>query len=41
MKGSCTGCPSSTNTLKNGIEKTLKHFIPEVTEVLSIDHKPT
>lgn len=39
MKGSCTGCPSSANTLKNGIEKTLKYYIPEVTEVLSTDYK--
>jgi len=33
MKGSCAGCPSSTATLKAGIEKTLKHYIPEVLEV--------
>ena len=39
MKGSCTGCPSSSNTLKNGIEKTLKFYVPEVTEVLSNDYK--
>jgi Fe-S cluster biogenesis protein NfuA len=30
MKGSCAGCPSSTATLKNGIENMLKHFVPEV-----------
>lgn len=33
MKGACAGCPSSTATLKNGIENMLKHFIPEVNEV--------
>ena len=33
MKGACAGCPSSTLTLKMGIENLLKHFIPEVTEV--------
>ena len=34
LKGSCAGCPSSTVTLKNGIENMLKHYVPEVTEVL-------
>ncbi len=33
MKGSCAGCPSSTATLKNGIENLLRHFVPEVLEV--------
>ena len=33
MKGACSGCPSSTATLKMGIENLLKHYIPEVTEV--------
>ena len=33
MKGSCSGCPSSTATLKAGIENMLKHYIPEVREV--------
>jgi Fe-S cluster biogenesis protein NfuA len=33
MKGSCAGCPSSTATLKHGIENLLKHFVPEVKEV--------
>lgn len=33
MRGSCHGCPSSTMTLKMGIERLLKHFIPEVQEV--------
>lgn len=33
MKGACQGCPSSTATLKHGIENLLRHFIPEVSEV--------
>lgn len=33
MKGACSGCPSSTMTLKAGIENLLRHYIPEVTEV--------
>ncbi|MCB1652134.1 MAG: NifU family protein [Alphaproteobacteria bacterium] len=33
MRGACSGCPSSTATLKMGIENMLKHFIPEVQEV--------
>ncbi len=33
MKGACAGCPSSTVTLKSGIENLLKHFVPEVIEV--------
>jgi Fe-S cluster biogenesis protein NfuA len=33
MQGACAGCPSSTATLKQGIENLLRHFIPEVTEV--------
>lgn len=33
MRGACAGCPSSTMTLKMGIENLLKHYIPEVTEV--------
>jgi Fe-S cluster biogenesis protein NfuA len=33
MHGSCSGCPSSTATLKNGIENMLKHYIPEVLAV--------
>lgn len=36
MRGACSGCPSSTATLKMGIEKMLKHFIPEVVEVRPI-----
>ena len=33
MKGSCARCPSSTMTLKNGIENLLRHFVPDVVEV--------
>jgi Fe-S cluster biogenesis protein NfuA len=33
MQGACSGCPSSTATLKNGIEGLLKHYVPEVSEV--------
>ena len=33
MKGSCAGCPSSTATLKHGIQNLLRHFVPEVVEV--------
>ena len=37
MKGACAGCPSSTMTLKMGIENLLRHYIPEVTEVRPVD----
>ena len=37
MQGACSGCPSSTMTLKMGIENMLRHYIPEVTEVRAID----
>ena len=33
MRGSCAGCPSSTATLRHGIENLMRHFIPEVREV--------
>jgi Fe-S cluster biogenesis protein NfuA len=36
MQGSCAGCPSSTATLKNGIENMLKHYVPEVNAVESV-----
>jgi Fe-S cluster biogenesis protein NfuA len=36
MQGSCSGCPSSTMTLKAGIENMLRHYIPEVTEVRAV-----
>ena len=35
LTGACAGCPMSTMTLKNGIEKILKQEIPEVKEVVS------
>ncbi len=36
MRGACAGCPSSTATLKHGIQNLLKHFIPEVQQVEQI-----
>ena len=36
MKGACSGCPSSTATLKHGIENLFKHFLPEVKGVEQI-----
>ncbi len=33
MRGACSGCPSSTATLKHGIQNLLRHFVPEVVEV--------
>ena len=33
MRGACSGCPSSTATLRHGIQNLLRHFVPEVTEV--------
>jgi Fe-S cluster biogenesis protein NfuA len=33
MKGACSGCPSSTATLRHGIQNLLRHFVPEVVEV--------
>ncbi|MDC3057365.1 NifU family protein [Alphaproteobacteria bacterium] len=38
LKGSCSGCPSSTATLKMGIENMLKHYIPEVKEVIELSN---
>jgi Fe-S cluster biogenesis protein NfuA len=37
MKGACSGCPSSSVTLKSGIENMLKFYVPEVIEVRQID----
>jgi len=37
MQGACSGCPSSTATLKMGIENMLKHYVPEVIEVRPVD----
>lgn len=36
MQGACAGCPSSSATLKHGIENLLKHYVPEVSEVRAI-----
>ena len=36
LRGSCAGCPSSTATLKNGIENMLRHYIPEVNGVEAV-----
>ena len=36
LQGSCSGCPSSTMTLKQGVENLLKHYVPEVTEVIPV-----
>ena len=37
MKGSCAGCPSSSVTLKNGIENMLKHYVSEVNSVVAVE----
>lgn len=37
MHGACSGCPSSTITLKNGIENMLKHYVPEVESVEQVE----
>ena len=36
LQGACAGCPSSTMTLKSGIENMLRYYVPEVTEVRSV-----
>jgi Fe-S cluster biogenesis protein NfuA len=36
MKGACSGCPSSTATLKHGIQNLLRHFLPDVREVQAV-----
>jgi len=36
MMGACSGCPSSTATLKDGVENMLKHYVPEVQEVIAV-----
>ena len=38
MQGSCSGCPSSSATLKTGIENMLKYYVPEVTEVRQVGY---
>jgi NFU1 iron-sulfur cluster scaffold homolog, mitochondrial len=37
MQGSCSGCPSSSATLKHGIENMLKHYVPEVVAVEQVE----
>ena len=37
MRGACAGCPSSTATLKHGIQNLLRHFVPEVREVEQVE----
>jgi Fe-S cluster biogenesis protein NfuA len=36
MKGACSGCPSSTATLRHGVQNLLRHFVPEVESVESV-----
>ena len=36
LQGSCSGCPSSTMTLKQGVQNLLRHYIPEVKEVQAV-----
>ena len=36
LQGSCSGCPSSTMTLKQGVQNLLCHYIPDVKEVVAI-----
>jgi len=37
MQGACAGCPSSSMTLKSGIENMLKHYVPEVVSVEAVE----
>jgi len=37
MRGACAGCPSSTMTLKSGIENLLKHYVPEISSVEAVE----
>jgi Fe-S cluster biogenesis protein NfuA len=37
LRGACSGCPSSSITLKNGIESMLQHFVPEVRSVEAVE----
>jgi len=39
LAGSCVGCPSSTITLKNGVENMLQHYIPEVESVIALEEE--
>ena len=36
LQGSCSGCPSSTMTLKQGVQNLLKHYLPEIKEVEAV-----
>ncbi len=36
LQGSCSGCPSSTMTLKQGVQNLLRHYLPEVKEVIAV-----
>lgn len=38
MQGACAGCPSSSGTLKSGIENMLRHYVPEVLEVRAVEY---
>lgn len=38
MQGACSGCPSSSATLKSGIENMLRHYVPEVLEVRAVEN---
>ena len=38
MQGACSGCPSSSATLKSGIENLLRHYVPEVIEVKAVEN---
>ena len=37
LKGACAGCPSSTITLKHGVERMIKHYVPEVNSVEALN----
>lgn len=39
MSGACSGCAGSTSTIKYGVENMMTYFVPEVTEIISIDEE--
>lgn len=39
MAGACSGCAGSTTTIKFGVENMMKHYVPEVTEIISEDEE--
>ena len=41
MRGACAGCPSSTATLKHGIQNLLRHFVPQVQSVEAYGQQPS